>query len=200
MKKISGKLEDLFKKYAKLELHIQKIINRSTGRFCSDCTARCCKEHFCKESIESPFLAALIKKQKMIYHTEKGWMGPKGCRLAYGRPLVCYDFFCDAVSDSPSFQATDIKTIVREFISIGNKVSGNTHLICIDNVETMSSIKIDAMLQKIDSLTIKIRPVPSTRDQFETKAAAYPSPKMAVVDRGVAATLPVMLRFSPPSP
>jgi hypothetical protein len=154
--KKSDTLHDLFKKYAALELHIQRIITGATGHYCAECTARCCKEHFCKESIESPFLTTLVKKQKMVYHAKNGWMSPSGCRLAYGRPLVCYDFFCDAISDSFSFQATNLKEIVREFVSIGNRAHGASHLICIDNVDIISSTKIDTMLKRINTLKMRL--------------------------------------------
>jgi hypothetical protein len=149
-------LKTLFDRYVILERQIQSIIIHVSGDFCAKCSSPCCKECFCKESIESPFLATLIKKQKIAYHAKKGWMSPSGCRLDYGRPIVCYDFFCDAIGNNQSFQTADIQKIVREFITIGNKAFGNIHLICVDNLETLSLKKIDKMLQRINSLIKKI--------------------------------------------
>jgi hypothetical protein len=163
MKDVAAKLEDLFEKYATLERQIQRTVSHASGRFCAQCSSQCCKEIYCKESIESPFLSTLIKKQKMTYHAKEGWMSSSGCRLDYGRPLVCYDFFCDAISDSLSFKAVDIPKIVREFMAIGNKAHGNTHLICIDDLGIIASKKIDKIAQRIHSLTKKIAAVPTQK-------------------------------------
>jgi hypothetical protein len=145
-------LDILFDRYIVLEQQIQRMINRASGHFCAKCSSPCCKECYCKESIESPFLSALIKKQKIAYHATKGWMSPKGCRLEYGRPPVCYDFFCDAIAGSPSFQATDIQEFIREYLATGNNALGSTHLVCIDDLESISQKKIDKMLWRIESL------------------------------------------------
>jgi hypothetical protein len=145
-------LSPLFDRYIALEQQIQQMINLISGKFCAQCSSPCCEECFCKESIESPFLLELVKKQKIAYHVKEGWMSSSGCRLKYGRPLVCYDFFCDAIAGSPTFQATDIQEIVREFLSIGNNALGSTHLVCINDLESISQKKIDKMLRRIESL------------------------------------------------
>jgi hypothetical protein len=102
--------------------------------------------------MKSAFLTLLVKKQKVRFDPRKGWTGPSGCRLAFGRPLVCYDFFCDAISKNGPFQAADITEFIHEFVSIGNRAHGATHLICIDNLECVSRKKIKKMKKKIDSL------------------------------------------------
>jgi hypothetical protein len=156
----AGKWKSLFSAYCAVELHIQGLINRECRRFCARCPSICCREHFCRESIDSPFLSSLVKKQKAVYHKKNGWMSDSGCRIGYGRPLVCYDFFCDAISRDPRFQAAGLQTVVREFIAIGNKAHGNTHLVCVDDLRSVASLKIEKMVQKIDSLAKKISALP----------------------------------------
>jgi hypothetical protein len=69
---------------------------------------------------------------------------------------VCYDFFCDTIGEDARFRAEGLQTIVREFIMIGNKALGNTHLVCVENLKSISTLKIEKMLQKIDLLAEKI--------------------------------------------
>jgi hypothetical protein len=155
-----NKWEDLLSAYAAIELHMQGMINRECRNFCVQCPSLCCKEHFCRESIDSPFLSVLVKKQKAVYHRITGWMSGSGCRLGYGRPPVCYDFFCDAISEDARFHASGLQRIVREFIAIGNKARGNRHLICVDDLKRIVPEKIEKMMRKIDSLGIKMGAMP----------------------------------------
>jgi hypothetical protein len=64
---------------------------------------------------------------------------------------VCYDFFCRDVLNTPLFKTTDIQVIIRDFISVGDKAHGNMHLVCIDNLDGISSKKIEEMSAKIDA-------------------------------------------------
>ncbi len=150
------KLANLFGRYAFLEKEIQKLIYQASGHFCSKCSSQCCKEEICRESIESSFLSILIKKQRIRYDAQNGWISPSGCRLHYGRPLVCYEFFCKDILKNYLFQTADIRKIINDFIAIGNKAHRNTHLICIDNLGIISSMKIEKINYKIGLVMKKI--------------------------------------------
>jgi hypothetical protein len=157
MNVIDCKLTTLLDKYASVEKEIQKNIYQACSSFCGTCSLKCCKEELCKESTESSFLSILIENQKLRYDTQNGWIGPSGCRLGYGRPLVCYEFFCNDILKSSLFKAADIQKIIGDFVSVGNKAHGNTHLQCINNLETISSAKIEKMIYKINLLMDSIR-------------------------------------------
>lgn len=146
----------LFQNYLSLEKEIQKRTKQISEHFCKECPSKCCKEEMCRESIESKFLYILIKKQNVDYDRQKGWIGPSGCRLNYGRPLVCYEFFCERILRNNNFRASNIQQIIKEFISIGNRAYGNTHLICIDNLKTISIRKIAKINGEIKRLTNKL--------------------------------------------
>ena len=146
----------LFQTYSSLEKEIQKRTNQISNHFCDRCLSRCCKEEICRESVESVFLSVLVGKQDIEYDCQNGWMSPSGCRLNYGRPLVCYEFFCEEIVKSGDFQLSNIKQIIKEFISVGKRAYGNTHLICIDNLETMSKIKIARINYKMKELMNKL--------------------------------------------
>jgi hypothetical protein len=73
---------------------------------------------------------------------------------------VWYDFFCDAISEDARFRAAGLQTIVCEFIMIGNKAQGNTHLGCVENLKSIPTFKIEKMLEKIDLLAHKMTALP----------------------------------------
>ena len=150
---VDYKITNLLDRYASLEKEIQKLIYQTCGHFCGKCSSRCCKEEICEESIESTFLSMLVERQGVQYDLQNGWMSASGCRLFYGRPLVCYEFFCKDILKSHLFRAINIKKIVNDFVSVGNRARGNTHLICVDNLEIISSLRIDKMIYKIGLAT-----------------------------------------------
>ena len=157
MNEYDYKLAILFHNYSSLEKEIQKRTKQISEYFCKKCSSTCCKEEICRESIESRFLHILIKKQNVDYDRQKGWIGPSGCSLNYGRPLVCYEFFCERILRNNNFRASNIQKIIKEFISIGNRAYGNTHLICIDNLKTISIRKIVKINCEIKGLINKLR-------------------------------------------
>ena len=63
---------------------------------CARCTSVCCREVMCRESVDSDFLRFVLGPRVDDYGVNDGWYVPgSGCRLGYGRPLVCYEFFCE---------------------------------------------------------------------------------------------------------
>lgn len=146
----------VFQTYSSLEKEIQKRTNQISSHFCNRCPSKCCKEEICRESVESTFLSILVEKQNIEYDRQNGWISPSGCRLNYGRPLVCYEFFCEDIVRSKNFQSSNIQRIIKEFISIGKRAYGNTHLICIDNLKTISQIKIAKINYKLKELMNKL--------------------------------------------
>jgi len=131
----------LFHTYIALEKELIKRVNALTMFFCLKCQAKCCEEEICRESVESQFLSCLIKFQTSQYDPKNGWISSQGCRLAYGRPLVCYEFFCNEILNDKNFQALNYQHAIKEFINIGNRACGNTHLICVDNLKKISTRK-----------------------------------------------------------
>lgn len=153
---IGCKLANLFDRYVSLEKEIQKLIYPISSPYCSKCSSPCCEEEICEESIESSFLSRLVEKQRIRYEPQNGWISPSGCRLAYGRPLVCYEFFCKDILKSPVFRTINIQKIIHDFVSVGNKAHGNTHLLCVDHLETISPSKINKMVDKMNSVMNEI--------------------------------------------
>ncbi len=146
----------LFRSYTSLEKKIQQRISEISQPICTKCTSRCCKEEICRESIESNFLSILIKDQQIRYDPQNGWISPLGCGLSYGRPLVCYEFFCEQIEGSNKFQTSNMQQAVKEFVAIGSKAHGNAHLICVDNLGLISAGKIARINDRIGRLMAKL--------------------------------------------
>lgn len=156
MNVLDNKMVQLIKRYVPLEKEIQKLARQACHHYCEKCSSRCCREEMCRESIESPFLAMLVEDQGLQYETRKGWMGPSGCMLPYGRPLVCYEFFCDNISRHQSFRDKKIIEIINDFTAIGARARGSKHLLCIEELGIISSAKTDKMISKISMIMSKL--------------------------------------------
>jgi hypothetical protein len=165
MTRFGAELTDLLDRYVCLERKIQSLISPLVLRYCAVCAGTCCRREICEESIESEFLALLVTRQKIRYDDRNGWLGPDGCRLEYGRPPVCYDFFCEDIMANKLFQASQIGKMTRDFASIGNKVYGNTHLICLTDLDVLTPKKIDRLC---DNITALIQRVTQTAIRIDT--------------------------------
>lgn len=156
MNGIGANLKKLFDSYAGLEKQIQQLVHPLSLYYCTACAGRCCREEICKESIESTFLSVLVEKQAVRYNRKKGWLRAEGCGLAYGRPLVCYQFFCEEVNNSTLYKTSRLQTIIQDFVSLGNRAYGNIHLLCIADLDILSAKKIEKLCYNASRIQKKI--------------------------------------------
>jgi hypothetical protein len=154
MKNINDKilLSTLIDLYMQVESRLQQRIHEIANGLCHTCNGRCCREEICRESILSPFLSPIVGKQAADYDAQKGWASSQGCRLHCGRPLVCYDFFCDTVKTQSVFIASGIERIIKDFMHIGDRSLGNCHLVCVNDVKRISTAKLTRIHLKLESL------------------------------------------------
>ena len=168
-------LTELIERYADLEIQIQKLTAPFSRRYCRDCAGACCREEICKESVESPFLSILVGMQQIRYDPAKGWQSAAGCRLEFGRPLVCYEYFCEEIMESQDFQNARIQELIRRYVSIGSKAHADTHLLCISDLDILSPPKIDKFCDRIGLLLDEIA---KARPHTEPSAAAILPPPL----------------------
>jgi hypothetical protein len=91
-------LEELLNRYAELEVRVREMMSRLFSSSCGMCTSCCCRADICEEAVESAFLSKLLARQGLnagAMDDRFGWLDVNGCSLEYGKPTVCYDFFCD---------------------------------------------------------------------------------------------------------
>ena len=149
-------LETLLDDYIRLEKKIQALIAKVTGAYCRQCLGKCCKKEICREAIDSAFLALLVARQKVRFSDGSGWLGPRGCRLDYGRPLVCYDYFCQDILKSPMLQLSGLQDIIKAFLAAGNRARSSIHLICLQDPDRLPLKKIEMISKKIEDLSERI--------------------------------------------
>ncbi len=151
------KMSEFIEAYRELEGEIGKRIYAVSHQFCQKCSQRCCKEVMCRESLESSFLRSLGSAQQETYDEQHGWLGNDGCRLKYGRPLVCHEFFCDEILNSSSDEMSAVRQLVAEFVAIGKRAHRGAHLICIESLEKIPATKIEKMICSITQLMNRLR-------------------------------------------
>lgn len=91
---MNDRLNQFIEQYIELECGIKELINRKENSLCNSCTCYCCDIVICEEAVKSPFLK-LVHLRTDQYSKEKGFISDTGCTLPYGRPSVCYEYFCD---------------------------------------------------------------------------------------------------------
>ena len=98
-------MSDILKPYADLEHSIQQLMTQLCSETCGMCTACCCRADICEEATSSAFLSLLLERQGLTaddMDDRFGWLDLNGCSLDYGRPPICYAYFCnELLSDLP---------------------------------------------------------------------------------------------------
>lgn len=123
-----------------------------TQCFCLECADICCQEAICRESLHSPFLNALVQKQAMAYNDDYGRLAEFGCRLSYGRPQVCYAYFCNEVIEKQTEWFQKVDDVIKAFSASGDRAWGSTHLIRVENLDELSDHKISKIKNKMDQV------------------------------------------------
>jgi hypothetical protein len=126
---------------------LQQITSVQTGESCSKCDNACCHVDICRESIESDFLRFILGPEVTKYRDDTGWHMPEtGCRLKFGRPLICYEYLCSKVKNKRIDEPVQIS---RKIISIYSNVFERKHIL---EIEDVSKIKPHKLKQIIDEL------------------------------------------------
>jgi hypothetical protein len=152
MADIPDKIIPLLDQYRITEQSIQKLIAPITQCFCRECAGTCCQEEICRESIHSSFLNALVQKQAIAYNDCNGWLADSGCRLRYGRPQVCYAYFCNEVIEAQPKWSQKVNDVIKVFSASGDRASGGTHLIGIESLDELSLHNISKVMNKMDQV------------------------------------------------
>ena len=129
---------------------LQQITSIQTGESCSKCDNVCCNVEICRESIESDFLRFILGPEITKYRDDTGWhMSEIGCRLKFGRPLICYEYLCTGLRNKKLDEPVQIS---RKFISIYSNVSGKKHILEIDDVSKIKFHKLKQIIDKLKTL------------------------------------------------
>lgn len=136
--------------YGDLEKQVLAAMTRCCGPFCARCAAVCCRPVYCREALESPFLAWVRKAHAahLPWSSTTGWLGDSGCRLAAGRPLVCYEFVCDGVlTGQPDARAVAVlKELAVLLTRVGRRARAGHHLLEVRDFERVNWDRLEIQL------------------------------------------------------
>ena len=148
-------IEQFSEAYAELESAIRELIAQLFSGTCGLCTACCCRVDICEEATQGAFLSLLLKKQGLSaadLDDRLGWLDLHGCTLEYGRPPVCYTFFCDELlarlPDDETRFATRVLGRLMEYVG-ENAVEGR-HLAEIRKADELQRIDITTVTERLD--------------------------------------------------
>ena len=150
-----GLLDKLIEEYATLERDICEVMTHLFSGTCGMCTACCCRADICEEATASAFLAMLLKKQGLAesdMDERYGWLDLHGCSLQFGRPPVCYSFYCDELlARLPDEEIRySAKVLGKLLHHVGQKALGGCHLVEIMDPDDLHKMNYDQLFQRLE--------------------------------------------------
>ena len=131
-------LDIIRKLHIDIEQKLQQLNVDAVDSYCCSCDSVCCREEICKETITSSFLRFVIGSSIKNYDKKTGWYDKKkGCKLKFGRPLICYSFFCSKIPDNEIQKANNI---TRDFSKAYTKIYRGMHMLVVDNLSEITIV------------------------------------------------------------
>jgi len=148
------------------------------------CTACCCRADICEEASGSAFLNKLLSKQgieTVDMDDRYGWLDVNGCRLEYGRPPICYSFYCDEVLQKLHDRESHLvaQVLGKLIHHIGQNALGGWHLVEIMDEHDLERINFDEIFQRLEE----------AQSAFEVIKQFVQSGRLSGVDRDVLALI-----------
>lgn len=133
-----------------VESILQSLAALQNENPCASCTQVCCKEVLCRESIDSDFLRFVLGSRVDDYSVSDGWLVPgSGCRLGYGRPLVCYEYFCEQFDAQ---EVSSVRQLSRAFKTVYANAFAGQHILVVDDISRISANKLRIILGRLEAL------------------------------------------------
>ncbi|MCF7849021.1 MAG: hypothetical protein K9M45_09240 [Kiritimatiellales bacterium] len=154
-------MNDFIKAYAKFEIRLREMMVAVCGNMCGMCTACCCRADICEEACDSAFLQLLLKRQgftEFDFDDHYGWLETAGCRLEYGRPPVCYEYFCDELIEAmpdDHFRET-MRRAGLLIDDIGRNALGDIHLTEIRNPTDLEQVSVERLFQRLEKANVEL--------------------------------------------
>lgn len=141
--------------HIEVESILQSLSALQNENVCASCTHVCCKEVICRESMDSDFLRFVLGSRAEDYVAHQGWYQPgSGCQLSYGRPLICYEFFCDRY-DTPAVNTPSMQSL-RQLSSALKRVYAGVyagqHMLVVDDITRITAHKLNVIHDRLEKL------------------------------------------------
>jgi len=148
-------IKTILEPYAELEQSVGLLMKSFSSSLCGSCSACCCRADICEEAANSAFLSMLLDKQGLSrddMDDRIGWRDLQGCSLEYGRPTVCYAFFCNDLLDRlPDDDARYAATVLGRLMDhVGKEALGGWHLTEIMNPADLEKIPVERLHERIE--------------------------------------------------
>jgi len=148
-------IDNIVEPYAELEISVRQLMTQLFSETCGMCTACCCRADICEEATGSAFLSLLLERQELSasdMDDRFGWIDLHGCSLEYGRPPVCYTYFCDELLSSlPDDDARLVaRTLGRLVNHIGQDAVGDWHLVEIVDAADLEKVDPERILLRLE--------------------------------------------------
>ena len=136
--------------HIEVETLLQSLAALQGKNPCASCANVCCKEPLCRESIDSDFLRFVLGTRIRDYSATDGWYVPgSGCRLEYGRPLVCYEYFCARFDEQ---EVDTLKQLSRALKTTYRNVYAGRHMLVVDDITRISATRLRILLDRLENL------------------------------------------------
>jgi len=136
--------------HVEVEAILQSLAALQDDIPCARCTSVCCREVMCRESVDSDFLRFVLGPRVDDYGVNDGWYVPgSGCRLSYGRPLVCYEYFC-AKYETQDVSA--IRELSRALKMVYASAFAGQHILAVEDVSRISANKLRIVYDRLEAL------------------------------------------------
>lgn len=117
---------------------------------CTRCTSVCCREVMCRESVDSDFLRFVLGPRVDDYEVNDGWHVPgSGCRLGHGRPLVCYEYFCERFDAQ---DAAQLRQLSRAFKTLYARAFAGQHMLVVEDISRITVNRLNLIYDKLEKL------------------------------------------------
>lgn len=152
---IMQSIDDILEPYVELETSVRQLMTQLFSETCGMCTACCCRADICEEASGSAFLSLLLERQELSaadMDDRYGWLDLHGCSLAYGRPPICYTYFCDELlSRLPDEETRFVaRTLGQLMHHIGQDVAGDWHLTEIPDAADLEKVDSEQIQQRLE--------------------------------------------------
>jgi hypothetical protein len=136
--------------HLEVESILQSLAALQEDQPCASCTNVCCKEVFCRESMDSDFLRFLLGSRVEGYNVDAGWYAPgSGCRLSHGRPLVCYEYFCDKFEAQNWTRTRQLSHALKTLYA--NAFAGQ-HMLVVKDISRITAHKLDIIHDRLENV------------------------------------------------
>jgi len=179
-------IDDILEEYIDLETEVGRLMSHLFHDICGLCTACCCRADICEEALHSAFLSQLLKKQDLgecQMDDRFGWLDTGGCSLEYGRPPICYAYYCDQLLERlANDEVRHAVTLLGNLIDhAGQDALGDRHLVEIQNAAELARVDFGSVHQRIEE----------ARAAFEVIVEYLQSERLDPADRETLATIRV---------